>query len=149
MQLYETTIAKLLLQKSSTIFKACLKNHNGIFSLFVMNAAELQWLEHLSSHEKMFETGIVRANECQSLRQFRRHNRHIFSIFFLGIYFRFFNMKVCCVFSLESSRLGDSNEYTQHTIIIYKKRKSTDITPNTTLFAAIGFFVRDSRTSLK
>ena len=109
MQLYETTIAKLLLQKSSTIFKACLKNHNGTFSLFVMNAAELQCLEHLSSHEKMFETGIVRANERQSLRQFRRHNRHIFSIFF--------NMKVCCVFSLESPRLGDSNEYTQHTII--------------------------------
>ena len=24
----------------------------------------------------------------------------------------FFNMKVCCVFSLKSSRQGDSNEYT-------------------------------------
>ena len=27
----------------------------------------------------------------------------------------FFNMKVCCLFSLESPRLGDSNEYTQYT----------------------------------
>ena len=34
----------------------------------------------------MFETGVVRANECKSLRQVRRHNRDIFSIFF--------NMKV-------------------------------------------------------
>ena len=25
-------------------------------------------------------------------------------------------MKVCCVFSLESPRRGDSNEYTQYTI---------------------------------
>ena len=25
---------------------------------------ELQWLEHLSDHENMFETGVVRANEC-------------------------------------------------------------------------------------
>ena len=25
---------------------------------------ELQWLEHLWDHENMFETGVVRANEC-------------------------------------------------------------------------------------
>ena len=25
---------------------------------------ELQWLEHLGNHENMFETGVVRANEC-------------------------------------------------------------------------------------
>ena len=25
---------------------------------------ELQWLEHLWNHENMFETGIVRGNEC-------------------------------------------------------------------------------------
>ena len=36
------------------------------------------------------------------------HNRDIFSIFF--------NMKVYCVFSLESPHRGDSNEYTQYTI---------------------------------
>ena len=29
----------------------------------------------------------------------------------------FSNMKVCSVFSLESSHRGDSNEYIQHTII--------------------------------
>ena len=28
--------------------------------------AELQWLVHLWNHEKMFETGVVRANEFYS-----------------------------------------------------------------------------------
>ena len=45
----------------------------------------------------------------------RRHYRDIFSIFF--------NMKVYCVFSLELPRRGDSNEYTQYTIINMKKEK--------------------------
>ena len=36
----------------------------------------------------------------------------------------FFNMKVCCVFSLESPHGGDSNEYTQYTIFNIKKEKS-------------------------
>ena len=39
----------------------------------------------------MFEIGVVRANEYQSKRQVRRHNRYIISVFF--------NMEVCCVFS--------------------------------------------------
>ena len=30
------------------------------------HTVELQWLEHLWSHENMFETGEVQANECQS-----------------------------------------------------------------------------------
>ena len=30
----------------------------------VVNTVEFQWLEHLWSHENMFETGVVRANEC-------------------------------------------------------------------------------------
>ena len=34
----------------------------------------------------------------------------------------FFNMKVWCMFSLESPHRGDSNEYTQHTIISIKKK---------------------------
>ena len=33
-----------------------------------------------------------------------------FFLFYLGI--------VCCVYSLESPHRGDSNEYTQHTIIV-------------------------------
>ena len=41
------------------------------------------------------------------------HDRDIFSIFF--------NLKVCCVFSLESPHRGDSNEYTQYTIFNKKK----------------------------
>ena len=28
------------------------------------NTVDLQWLEHLSDHENMFEAGVVRANEC-------------------------------------------------------------------------------------
>ena len=63
----------------------------------------------------MFETGVVRANECLSKHHVRRHDRDIFSIFY--------NIKVCCVLSLESSHQGDSNEYTQYTIFNIKKKK--------------------------
>ena len=34
-----------------------------------------------------------------------------------GIFVHFLNMKVCCVFSLAFSLRGDSNEYTQFTIL--------------------------------
>ena len=34
----------------------------------------------------------------------------------------FFNMKVCCMFSLESPHRGNSNEYTQCTIFSIKKK---------------------------
>ena len=37
-----------------------------------------------------------------------------------GPYF-FFNMKVYCLFSLESPHRGDSNEYTQYTIFNIKQ----------------------------
>ena len=39
-------------------------------------------------------------------------------------------MKVYCVFPLESSQWGDSDEYTQYTISQYKKRKSSLIIRN-------------------
>ena len=32
--------------------------------LFSVNKVELQWHEQLWSHENMYETGVVRANEC-------------------------------------------------------------------------------------
>ena len=67
----------------------------------------------------------------------RRQNRDIFSIFF--------NMKVCCVFPLESPHGGDSNEYTQYMIFIIKKK----ITLNCPKSAAMRFFHRDSRVSSK
>ena len=41
-----------------------------------------------------------------------------------GIVLIFFNMKVYCMFSLESPRLDDSNEYTQYTIFNIKKKIS-------------------------
>ena len=34
----------------------------------------------------------------------------------MNIFSIFFNMKVCCMFSLKSPHRGDSNEYTQHNI---------------------------------
>ena len=37
---------------------------------------------------------------------------------YLGIFFRYYHGIVCCVYSLESPHRGDSNEYTQHTIIV-------------------------------
>ena len=61
----------------------------------------------------MFGTREVRTNECVSEQEIRCHNRNIFSIFN--------NRKVCFVFSLELPYRGDSNGYTQHTIINIKK----------------------------
>ena len=81
----------------------------------------------------MFETGVVEANESQV----RRHIRDVFSIFF--------NVKVCCVFSIESPHRGDSNENTQY-IIFNIKIKSHLIIPNLQLW---DFIARDSRTSSK
>ena len=53
----------------------------------------------------------------------------------MDIFLIFFNMKVYCVFSLESPQRGDSNEYTQRTIFNIKK-KIILIYPK---YAAIGF----------
>ena len=53
----------------------------------------------------------------------------------MDIFLIFFNMKVCCVFSLESPQRGDSNEYTQCTIFNIKK-KIILIYPK---YAAMGF----------
>ena len=36
------------------------------FTVRTTFTAELQWFEQLWNHEKMFETGVVRANECLS-----------------------------------------------------------------------------------
>ena len=94
----------------------------------VRNTIELQWLEHVLNHENMLETWVVRASECKSWRKVRRHNRNICSIFF--------NMKVFCVFSLESPYRGDSYEYAQYTIFNVKK----EITLNNPKCAAMGFF---------
>ena len=98
---------------------------------------ELQWLEHLWDYENLFETGVVRTIEGLLLSQVRRHNMVIFSIFF--------NMKVYCVFSLESPQRGDSNDYTQYTISQYKMK----IIINYAKSATMGFVPRDPRTSSK
>ena len=52
------------------------------------------------------------------------------------------NMKVCCVFSLESPHRRDSNEDTQHNIISIKKKKGTRNYPKYNLMsAAMGLFL--------
>ena len=52
------------------------------------------------------------------------------------MYSIFFNMKVYCVFSLESPDRGDSNEYTQYTNFSIDKK----ITLNDPKSADMGFF---------
>ena len=42
---------------------------------------------------------------------------------YLGIFFLFYHGIVCCVHSLELPHRGNSNEYTQHTIIVLKIKK--------------------------
>ena len=50
----------------------------------------------------------------QSLQNSSNSSRkQIFRIFFL-----FYHGIVCCVYSLELPHLGNSNEYTQHTIVV-------------------------------
>ena len=70
------------------------------------------------------------------MRQVKRHNKDLFD---------FYNMKVCCVFSLESPYRGDSNEYTQFTVFNIKKK----ITLNFSKSAAMRSLHGDSRTSSK
>ena len=53
----------------------------------------------------------------------------------MSIFSILFNMKVCCVFSLESPYQGDSNQYTPYTIFNIKKK----ITQNYPKSAGIGF----------
>ena len=37
---------------------------SGEVTLLFLFTVELQWLEHFRNHENMFETGVVRSNEC-------------------------------------------------------------------------------------
>ena len=94
-----------------------------------VTTVKLQWLKHIWNHENMFETGVVRANECEPQSQVKVHNRDIFSIFF--------NMKV--------PHLSDSNENTQYTIFNIKKENH----PYYPESAAMEFFPRESKMSLK
>ena len=106
-------------------------------SLSARYAVELQWLGHLLDYENLFEIEEIRAVEGLLLCQVKRHNRNIFSMFF--------NMKVYCVFSLESPQRGDSNEYTQYTISQYKK----EVILNCPKSATMVFVPMDKRTSSK
>ena len=65
------------------------------------------------------------------------HHRDIFSIFF--------NIKVCCLFSLESPHRGDSNDNTQYTIFNIKNENH----PKLSQIYSYGIFPRDSKTSSK
>ena len=54
----------------------------------------------------------------------------------MDIFSIFFNMKVYCVFSLESPHRGDSNEFTQYTIFNMNKKNTLNYPKS----AAMGFF---------
>ena len=58
----------------------------------------------------------------------------------MDIFSIFFNMEVCCVFSLESPHRGDSNENIQYTIFNIKKKFTLKYPKS----AAMGWFPRDS-----
>ena len=53
----------------------------------------------------------------------------------MDIFSILFNMKMCCVFSLESPHQGDSNEYTQYAMFNMKKK----ITLNYLKLMTMGF----------
>ena len=66
----------------------------------------------------------------------------------IGIFFFFsicFDMKVYCMFLLESPHGGHSNEYTHYTIFNMKKKNTLNYPKS----VAVGVFPRDSRTSSK
>ena len=56
----------------------------------------------------------------------------------MDIFSILFNMKVCCVFSLESPHRGDSNEYTQYTIFNIK----TENNPKLSQICSYGFLFK-------
>ena len=59
----------------------------------------------------------------------------------MDIFSIFYNMKVCCVFSLESPHGGDSNEYTQYTIFNIKKKTTLNYVKS----AVMGFFFQGTQ----
>ena len=69
----------------------------------------------------------------------------------IGIFFSiFFNiMKVFSVFSLELPHRGDSNQYTQHTIMDIKKKIVRNYPKYKNVCSYGIFLLRDSRTSSK
>ena len=99
--------------------------------------AELQWLEHLWNHKICSRQGqfeLLNVTKCI-------HSARTRDIIGIIVFSSFSNMKVCCVFSLESPHRGDSNENTQHIIInIKKKRKSPAFMPNTIMSVGSGIF---------
>ena len=53
----------------------------------------------------------------------------------------FYNMKVCCVFSLESPHRGDSNEYTQYTVFNIKREITVTVTLTYPKSLALEFYL--------
>ena len=79
--------------------------------ILLTDTVELQWLEYrwLVYHGLL---GLI----FESLRNFSDSSRKQR----LKEIFLFYYEIVCCVYSLESPHRGDSNECTQHTIILLK-----------------------------
>ena len=62
----------------------------------------------------------------------------------MDIFSILFNVKVCCVFSLESPHRGDSNKYTQYTIFNIKKKITLNYPKSAALFQGTQERVRNS-----
>ena len=54
--------------------------------------------------------------------------------------FSTFNIKVCCMFSLESPHSGDSNENTQYTIFNIKKKIILNYPKSASVFDPLKFY---------
>ena len=78
----------------------------------------------------MFETGAVDRGSRQGQFRLLSVNDSPRSGGIIWIFFIFLYWKVCCVFSLELLHQGDSNEYTQHTIINIKKDQHNNANQN-------------------
>ena len=63
----------------------------------------------------------------------------------MDIFSIFFNIKVYCMFSLESPHRGDSNEYTQYTIFNIKKRNH----PKLSKICSHGFLFQETQNRVR
>ena len=65
----------------------------------------------------------------------------------MDIFLIFFNMKVCCVFSLESPHRGNSNEYTQYMYAIFNM--NTKNHPKLSQICSYGIFFQGTQECVK
>ena len=93
-----------------TLRLSCLLCVIFVFFLILYIQSNFNGSNTFGTMKRCSRQGQVELMSVNHSARTRRHNG--------GISLSFSNMKVCCVFPLESPRRGDSNEYTQHTLLI-------------------------------